>query len=108
MLKVDGCLIKGSNTEKCDFLMLACDENEKDAYFIELKGKNFLHGIDQLINSIRILENKIKGFSVNARIVVTKVHAPDLNNSRLIRLKRLLKQKSGDFKKAEKNLEEKI
>ena len=47
-------------------------------------------------------------FEVNARIVVTKIHAPDLNNSRLIRLKRILKQKGGDFQKAEKNLEEYI
>lgn len=107
MLRVDDCLITGEN-DRCDFLLLVCNNEQKQAYFIELKGTDFLHGIDQLINSISILGYKINDFVINARIVVTNIYAPDLNNSRLIRLKMLLKQSGGDFKKSEINLEENI
>jgi len=107
MLRVDDCLITREN-DRCDFLLLACNNEKKQAYFIELKGTDFLHGIDQLISSINILGYKINDFSINARIVVTNIYAPDLNNSRLIRLKMLLKQRGGDCKKSEINLEENI
>jgi len=107
MLRVDDCLITGEY-DRCDFLLLACDNDQKQAYFIELKGSDFLHGINQLLNSINTLGYKINDFVINARIVVTKIHAPDLDNSRLIRLRKLLKQSGGDFKKSERNLEENI
>jgi hypothetical protein len=111
LLQVDGCLIPDNDKVKCDFLLLACnekDKSDKNAYFIELKGTDFLHGIDQLENSIKILSHELNDFSLNARIVVTKIYSPDLRNSKMIRLERFLKQRKGNFIRSEKNLEETI
>ncbi len=43
-VQVDGCAI--TDGIKCDYLL--CSENEQDEYFIELKGSDISHAIDQL------------------------------------------------------------
>ena len=105
LLQVDECLIKGDKI-KCDFLLLNCEI--KTAYFIELKGLNFLHGIEQLISSINILSSRITEFTINARIIPSKIYPPNLRDSRTIRLEKLVKKYNGTFAKGEIQLIEKI
>ena len=71
-LKVDDCLIKTSDTRKCDFLILDCDN--KIAYFIELKGKNLGDAINQIMSTIQELAPKLKHFQFRCRIVQTGVN----------------------------------
>ncbi len=58
--KVDGCLIKGEESKKCDWLAiivipLASEKTLKKEVFIELKGKNVPHAIEQLCVSVEKL-----------------------------------------------------
>jgi hypothetical protein len=52
-VEVDGCLIK--KEAKCDWLIIDTDGNI--AHFIELKGKDIKHAIEQLSNTIKIVSN---------------------------------------------------
>ncbi len=83
--KVDGDIIKEGN--KCDFIILAkqdCTEKDEDekwkSIFVELKGKDVLHALEQLDAT---LDNKIfKHSSVNevhARIVAKSFPANNAN-----------------------------
>ena len=47
-VKVDGCAIKTG--QKCDDLLISQDEHEE--HFVELKGVDIMHAIDQLEQSI--------------------------------------------------------
>ncbi len=108
MHKVDGGLISDTTKSKCDFLLLSYSKSEDSAYFIELKGTDFVHAVEQILSTYQELKSQLVDFKLNGRVVVTKIHAPDLSNSKLDRLKRILKQHNGTFNKAEKNFEENI
>lgn len=108
MHKVDGGLISDPSGNKCDFLLLSSDETNHSAYFIELKGADFLHAVDQILSTYHELKNNLEDYNLNGRVVLTKIHAPDLSNSKLDRLRKILKQHHGTFLKAERNLEEVI
>jgi hypothetical protein len=105
LLHVDNCLITDSGL-KCDYLLLNCDK--KASFFIELKGADLIHAIDQVDRSIDLLLPKIGGFSVNARIVLSKVYAPDLRSNQYKRLENKLKKLGGNIQKKEKILQEDI
>lgn len=106
LIRVDDCLIKEG--VKCDFLLLNCDQ--KKSYFIELKGKDILHAIEQIDRTISLLYEKIDSYSysVNARIVLTKVYPPDLRSNEYKKLERKLKKMKGNLVKHEITLEENI
>ena len=104
LIQVDDCLIKEGN--KCDYLLLNCDS--KISYFIELKGKDMLHAVEQIDRSIHLLRNKISEYAVNARIVLTKVYPPDLKSNKYKKLERKLKEYKGTLLKCENILEEDI
>jgi len=74
---------------KCDFLLLTLAKSKKVSYFIELKGKNLIHAIDQINASISELGENLLQYSINARIVLSKVNVPDIMNSHLDRLKKI-------------------
>jgi len=102
---IDSCLINDEGV-KCDFLLL--NWNKKKCYFIELKGADLIHAIEQIDRSIDLLLPNITDFDVNARIVLTKVYAPDLKSNKFKRLELKLKKLNGDIIKKEKVLNEEI
>ncbi len=103
-IKVDGCLIE-ENLKQCDFLLLNCDQHL--AYLIELKGSDLLQAIRQIDKSLDKLAARLKLFqSINARIVLTKTPAPDINSTEEIRLKKRLKKMKGNLKRGNSPLEE--
>ena len=88
VIRVDGCLIQDG--KKCDYLILECDVQK--AFFVELKGKDILHAIDQIESSIDQTVDHLTGFQINARVVLTKVSVPNIrNNPKILRLERRLK-----------------
>ena len=101
---VDGCLINDDNS-KCDFLLLNC--TKQISYFIELKGSDLIKAIEQIDRSIDILHKNFETFSVEARIVLTRVNTIDLKSVKLIRLESKLKKLNGRLIKQTRQLIEK-
>lgn len=90
--KVDGCLIDDDGS-KCDFLLLNCDK--EISYFIELKGSDLMKAVEQIDRSIELLHKDLAKFSIEARIVLTRVNTIDLKNPKLIKLENKLKKLNG-------------
>jgi len=101
--KIDGCLISDEGA-KCDFLLLNC--NKKQSFFIELKGSDLIRAIEQIDRSIDMLIGSIEDFSINARIVLTRVNTIDLRNTKYLRLERRMKRLGGDLKKQSRRMTE--
>lgn len=63
---IDGDVITGS-VDKCDFLLL--NETKRNAYYIELKGSDVIHAIDQVMNTESLLKNQLSSYQSLYRIV---------------------------------------
>jgi hypothetical protein len=100
--RIDGGLI--TSGARCDYLLLNCEK--KKAYFIEIKGSDFIHAIEQIDKSIDTL-NLSAAFSIHARIVYTRTNTINLRDTRFLKLEKKLKQLHGDLKKQTKKLVEK-
>lgn len=90
-LRVDDCLI--TDGLKCDYLLII--EAEEKLYFIELKGSDLIKAVEQINITLDKLLPSIDNKIVNGRIVLSKVNTPDLQHSRLIKLRQRLKQLNG-------------
>jgi len=101
---VDNCLITSGC--RCDFLLV--NSEEKRAYFIELKGRDLVHAIEQIDATINQYLMDLNGFSINARVVLTKVNTPDILSTQFIKLERRLKKLNGSFLKSVNHLEEQL
>ncbi len=102
--RVDGCLINDDDS-KCDFLLLNCTKGI--SYFIELKGSDLIKAVEQIDRSINVLHKDFKEYSVEARIVLTRVNTTDLKSTKLIRLESKLKKLNGTLIKQTRQLTEK-
>lgn len=100
---IDGCLIADEGA-KCDFLHLKCTKSK--SYFIELKGSDLIRAVEQIDRSIDLLSNSITDFTINARIVLTRVNTIDLRNSKYLKLQKKLQRLGGKLKKQSKQLTE--
>ena len=94
------------NDAKCDFLLLNCEQ--KQSYFIELKGSDLIRAIEQIDKSIDKLKNELLGFSFFARIVVSRINTIDLKSTKLLSLEKKVKLLKGNLKKSSRLLEETI
>jgi hypothetical protein len=93
--EIDGCYI--TDGIRCDYLVVDC--SRPAAYFVELKGSDFFHAIDQIDATINCLQADLNGFSIFARIVVTKIRVPDIGNDpKVLKLQKKLRQRCGDLK----------
>ena len=107
LYRIDGCVI--IDGQRCDFLLLNCDENELVAYFIELKGADLLHAIRQIDTTINLLCSELKDFTaIHARIVLSKVNSPDIKRVDYIKLEKKIRKLGGTIKQQVRILEEKI
>lgn len=104
-IKVDNGIIQDADNNKCDYAFLIC--GNKSLILVELKGKDFLHAIQQIISTINLLAIEFNGNIVSARIVLSKVNVPNLqNNPKFLKLKKIIKSKNGDIKYKSKILED--
>jgi hypothetical protein len=98
--KVDGGLISDDGL-KCDYLLLNC--NRLRAYFIEIKGTDLIHAIEQIDRSIDLLKPAISKFAVFARIVLNRVSTPNFkSNPKYLRLEKKVKTLNGNLKQQSK------
>lgn len=95
-VKIDDCVITDTNQNKCDFLMLRCEENKKLAVFVELKGTDIAKAHKQIQNTIEILKGSIDNqeYEICARIIVSRFSTPNLQKEGLPELKRKLSKNS--------------
>ncbi len=94
--EVDPCLIPPANQRKCDNLFLVNREkSESLAYFVELKGTGISDAIQQIDNSINMLQTDISGYVVFGRIIGRRV-TPDIK-SRRAKLDEKLKRLGGNL-----------
>ncbi len=89
---VDECLLKQNvETEKCDYLYKIPAKNI--VLFLEVKGSDIIHAATQISSSIDLLKDEIINYNTYARILPTKVYAPDILSSEINHLKRKVKNK---------------
>lgn len=74
---VDGCQI--TEGTRCDFLVL---DHQKNEYFIELKGKDIPHAIEQLEETIKQLSNSATDTQKTAIIVTSRHPSSDTSIQR--------------------------
>lgn len=111
-IRIDDCLITQGN--KCDYLAIKCLKNDNDIlidslYFIELKGSDLKHAINQIeetINHAKIKQIRNRGCNINARIVLNKQRSPDVRSSEKIKFEKMLKKLGGNLKTQGKKMEE--
>ena len=90
--------------KKCDFLLLNCEE--KQAFFIEVKGSDLLKAVKQIDSSIEELKDRLRGFSIFARIALTGVNTTSVRSMEYARLQKKIKSLNGDLVQASRLLEE--
>ena len=96
--KVDDGIITSKALQKCDFAFYVEDDR---LYFIEMKGADYDHALDQIDSTITILLTNPQhtAASVNARVVLSKARTPDLKTNRERRLNVRLKKMNGNLVK---------
>lgn len=99
---VDGCLI--TIEERCDYLLINC--NQLKSFFIELKGSDLSKAIDQIDSSITRLKPTLINYSVNARIVLTRVNTVDLKSAKFLKFEKRVQSLGGNVIKRSRLLEE--
>ena len=76
IFKIDGCVIKDSTTRRCDFLLYDSNETE---HFIELKGRNIMHAIDQLKTSVQKFGEKNRNRRKYCFVACSGVQIPQIS-----------------------------
>jgi hypothetical protein len=90
---VDGCYV--CNKTCCDYLLVDCPD--KKVYFIELKGSDVLHAMDQIQDTYTLFKANLSGYCCFARIIPTKVNTPDiLNIPKTIKLRKMFHKQGGN------------
>lgn len=104
-IQIDNGYIQNNNVEKCDYLFLNCIDNI--AFFIELKGSDLFKAINQINTSVDYFISDLSDFTINARIVLTKVNVPNLNsNPKYLKFIKKLKRYNGNLIKRTRQINE--
>ena len=101
--RVDGRLISDDG-KKCDYLLLNCER--KQAFFIELKSSDLLDAIKQITRNIEALKDRLRGFSIFARIALTRVNTADFRYPEYTRLQKKVESLNGNLVQTSRLLEE--
>lgn len=92
----------------CDYLLCADINQSNKSYFIELKGSDIIHAVDQIDNSISHFQTYISKYSVNGRIVLSRTNTIELRNIKYLKLKKRIEALGGSLIQKTRQLEEKI
>lgn len=79
--RLDGALIK--NEQCCDFLLI--NDTGMKAYYIELKGSDFSHAVEQVEAGEKLCRSHLKGYVPYYRIVTSKTRTQELNSTKFRR-----------------------
>jgi hypothetical protein len=69
-IQVDGCAIKDHETFRCDYALVPSSEIE---IYVELKGSDILHAIEQIESTIQLLSEHVKKIKKLCFVVSTRV-----------------------------------
>lgn len=94
---VDGAMISG-NIKRCDKALF--QPESLTVYLIELKGSDLKKAAEQISQTMLALRDSIKDCVVHGRAICTRIPAPDVRSSQIIRLERDLAKTNGSFKKS--------
>lgn len=96
IIHIDGCVITGSDRQRCDYLILRCEQNK--AYLVEFKGSNLEHAYSQIDSTLTIIDDLgFSGYPVDAIIVLTRTPIVNYRSSSRIALQRKLARKGGQI-----------
>jgi hypothetical protein len=70
IIKIDDCVIKDSETLRCDYAIVPCDEVE---IYVELKGSDISHAVRQIESTISLLSSNAQNIRKLCFIVSTRV-----------------------------------
>ena len=76
--RIDGEVIKEGS--RCDYLLL--NETKKDAYFIELKGSDISHALEQLDETAKKLSSELAGYTLYFRIVANRINTQAIRDTK--------------------------
>ncbi len=85
--QLDGDIIKYEKS--CDFLVL--NDDSKNAFFIELKGRNVSEAISQFEGAMLKIKSELSGYSLKFRIITSKSNTHEINGSKVIGFKKKYK-----------------
>lgn len=93
VFRIDGDIIKSTQTDKCDFVALINYDDSWGEIFIELKGGKIAHAIKQIESTItsHLFRNTVRNFR-KARIVTANRIPVNTGNS-------IIERAKVDFKK---------
>ncbi|OXB93121.1 hypothetical protein [Parageobacillus galactosidasius] len=91
LYRVDGCIL--TEGIKCDFLFLI--NEDKRAFFIELKGSDLEKAVQQISKTIEQLQPYLREYVLEGRIITTRVRTPALKSTYIIRLQKILRKTGG-------------
>lgn len=91
LYRVDGCIL--TEGIKCDFLFLI--NEDKRAFFIELKGSDLEKAVQQISKTIEQLQPYLPEYILEGRIITTRVRTPALKSTYIIRLQKILRKTGG-------------
>lgn len=74
---VNHCLKHEHGKKRCDYLMSIDGQNSDRVFFIELKGGNLLHALEQVSDTIDFLKSEFINYKLEARIIGTR-DTPDI------------------------------
>lgn len=97
---VDGCI--DLTGKRCDYLILV--KSDLKAILLELKGSHLLKAIKQISQTLEFLLCHLDGYHISGRIVLTKVHSPNLQTVDYIRLKKRFRKLGGDLRQESNNI----
>jgi len=104
--RIDGHVLPSSANKKCDHLLMNLPDQR--AYFVEIKGSDLTQAAKQINQTINELSPQLKGYSLEARVVLTKVNSPDLRASDYLKLQKRMKALGGSLEKATSVYNEKL
>lgn len=104
-LHIDNCLITGSNSTRCDYVVFVC--SSKSCCLVELKGSNIDHACDQILNTTILINNILnKCNKIYARVVASRMPTPNIRSSHKTKLDNFCRSHRGNLKIQVRTLQE--
>ena len=90
--RIDGGIVRDEkDTCKCDYLYCIKDKENPTTIFVELKGKNVCHALEQIQYSLSMFSKEFDGTRKLSRIICGSV--PKMSNdSKAMRIRKQIKQ----------------
>lgn len=86
--KIDGGIITDANQgARCDYIVEANKGDKRNAFIIELKGRNVDHAIEQIRDTIKRYKNELILYHIRPRIVYRN-NTHEINGSEMRKFKK--------------------